>query len=358
MGAKRSEGRRRPGEESPDAASMPKGRRPGAAARRGRHRCLGRRAGRLPEVLRRGCPPDCGLAFVLVPHLDPTHESLMADLLAGHTAMPVVRGRGPDMAVEPGRVYVLPPNKYMTIGGRVLHLTGPVERRGLRMPDRSLSSAPWPRTGRNGPIGIILSGTGIDGTLGSESDQGQRRHGRWCRTRDGASTTACPAARSPPDVVDYILPPEQMPQALIRYVRALTRASDRAAETPVGEGPRPRPGILALAPAPRAELDFGCYKKATLAPPHPAAHGPAPDRPDRRIPRLLCADDPTEVDGSVKDLLIGVTSFFRDREAFAGARKRRGDPPTGPDEEGGERRAGLGARAAPRARRPTPSPCC
>src|SRR5205823_6357932 len=76
-------------------------------------------------------PADSGLAFVLIPHLDPSHESLMVELLTRHTAMPVAEAVG-DTAVEPNRVYVIPPNKYLTISGGGLRLTGPVERGSTR----------------------------------------------------------------------------------------------------------------------------------------------------------------------------------------------------------------------------------
>ena len=86
-------------------------------------------------------PPDSGIAFVLVPHLDPEHESLMVELLTRHTSMPVVEA-AEGMVVEANRVYIIPPNKNMTISSGVLRLTGPVERRTRRR--RSISScARW-----------------------------------------------------------------------------------------------------------------------------------------------------------------------------------------------------------------------
>lgn len=78
-------------------------------------------------------PQDSGLAFVLVQHLDPNHESLMADLLARYTAMPVKRAEE-GVAVVPNHVYVIPPNCYLSISDGVLHLAPPTERRGMRMP--------------------------------------------------------------------------------------------------------------------------------------------------------------------------------------------------------------------------------
>ena len=72
-------------------------------------------------------PADSGIAFVLTPHLDPTHRSLMVDLLSQHTSMPIVEA-AEGMVVLANRVYIIPPNTDMTISGGALHLTGPVER--------------------------------------------------------------------------------------------------------------------------------------------------------------------------------------------------------------------------------------
>jgi two-component system CheB/CheR fusion protein len=85
------------------------------------------------ESFFRAMPPDSGAAFVLIQHLDPTHESLTAELLAKHTRMPVVQVER-DTPVEPDRVYVIPPNKYLSIERGTLHLTVPSEPRGMRMP--------------------------------------------------------------------------------------------------------------------------------------------------------------------------------------------------------------------------------
>jgi two-component system CheB/CheR fusion protein len=96
---------------------------------------IGASAGGL-EALRnlfRDMPPDAGMAFVLVQHLDPTHESLMADLLRKYTEIPVVQVTD-GMHVECDRIHVIPPNTALTIAGGVLHLSEPSERRGMRMP--------------------------------------------------------------------------------------------------------------------------------------------------------------------------------------------------------------------------------
>ncbi len=109
-------------------------------------------------------PTDSGVAFVVIPHLDPTHESLMVDLLARCTKMPVVEATD-RMAVEANRVYILPPNKYMTISGGVLRLSGPVERGGLQTSiDLFLRSLAQDKQEK--AVCIVLSGTGSHGSLG------------------------------------------------------------------------------------------------------------------------------------------------------------------------------------------------
>jgi two-component system, chemotaxis family, CheB/CheR fusion protein len=109
-------------------------------------------------------PADSGVAFVLIPHLDPTHESLMVELLGRQTAMPVVEAAD-GMAVQADRVDIIPPNKNMTISGGVLRLTGPVDRSkwqtSIDLFLRSLADDQQERA-----ICIILSGTGSHGALG------------------------------------------------------------------------------------------------------------------------------------------------------------------------------------------------
>ena len=116
------------------------------------------------EQFFRACPADTGIAFVLVPHLDPGHESLLAEILQRTTTMPVVQVL--DQArVEPDRVYVIPPNRAMSILNRVVQLSMPDLARGQRMPiDVFLRSLAEDQAEK--AIGIVLSGTATDGTLG------------------------------------------------------------------------------------------------------------------------------------------------------------------------------------------------
>jgi two-component system CheB/CheR fusion protein len=109
-------------------------------------------------------PADAGMAFILIQHLDPSHVSLMVDLLAGHTTN-IVRQASDGMPLEPGNVYVIPPGAYLAIRGGTLHLSEPQERHGARLPiDFFLRSFAAER-GRRANC-VILSGTGADGTLG------------------------------------------------------------------------------------------------------------------------------------------------------------------------------------------------
>ena len=118
-------------------------------------------------------PAESGVGFVLIPHLDPKHESLMVELLARCTKMPVVEAKA-GMAVEADRVYIIPPNKYMTISDGILHLTGPVERgdpfTSIDLFLRSLASDKQEKA-----ICIILSGTGSHGSLGLKAVGRDRR---------------------------------------------------------------------------------------------------------------------------------------------------------------------------------------
>jgi two-component system CheB/CheR fusion protein len=255
-------------------------------------------------------PPDSGIAFVLVPHLDPAHESLMVGLLARHTTMPVVEAKN-DMRVEANHVYVIPPNRYMSIHGGVLRLTGPVEphtsQTSIDLFLRSLADDQQERS-----VCIILSGTGSHGTLGLKA---VKAAGGMAMVQDPATAAheRMPQSAVATGLADYVLPVEQMPAALVKYVRHGYFNDDtgiEADEDAAGHMAR----VLALLRA-RTRFDFRCYRKQMLA-----------RRIERRmglnhlhdIPEYLTflRDRPDELKLLVKDLFISVTSFFRDPEAF------------------------------------------
>jgi two-component system CheB/CheR fusion protein len=255
-------------------------------------------------------PADSGVAFVLVPHLDPAHESLMVELLARHTAVPVLEAKN-DMPVEANRVYIVPPNKYITIHAGVLRLTGPVERRTSQTTiDRFLRTLADDQQER--AICIILSGTGAHGTLGLKD---VKAAGGMAMVQDPvtAEYDRMPQSAIATGLADYVLPVEQMPEALIKYVR---HAYVNGGKTIEGA---PEAGdylsqVLALLRA-HTRFDFRSYRSRMLA---------------RRIERRMglnhvdsiakylafLRDQPDELKQLTKDLFISVTSFFRDPEAI------------------------------------------
>jgi two-component system CheB/CheR fusion protein len=255
-------------------------------------------------------PADSGIAFVVIPHLDPKHESLMVELLARQTSMPVVEATE-GMAVEANRVYILPPNKYMTIAGGVLHLTGPVERSGLQTSIdlflRSLADDQMEKA-----VCIILSGTGAHGTLGLKA---VKAAGGMAMVQDPltAEYPRMPQSALATGLADYVLAPEKMPEALLKYVQHFYVNGDKPAAV-VAEGPDDLNQLLALLRA-RTEFDFRCYRKKMLT---------------RRVERRMGLNHfqdldeytahlrahPEEVKQLACDLFISVTSFFRDPDAF------------------------------------------
>jgi two-component system CheB/CheR fusion protein len=260
-------------------------------------------------------PLDSGLAFVLVQHLDPQQPSLLPELLASHTRMPV-RQAVDRTPVAPNHVYLIPPNTALTIARGVLRLEPPAASHGQRLPIdhffRSLAADQGQRA-----TGIVLSGTGADGSAGLAAIQ----------ARGGltlAQTPASAAHRSMPEqaiargVVDHCLQVAAMPALLLA----------RADLAPSPFGP-PVPGAANGADQPRADTfsaitsilkqtaghDFSRYKRTTLQ-----------RRIDRRMQLLhlgslgeYCArlqQDRGEVEQLFQDLLISVTEFFRDPAAF------------------------------------------
>ena len=255
-------------------------------------------------------PVDNGMAFVVIPHLDPTHESLMVELLGKQTPMPVVEA-AEGVSTEPNRVYVIPPNKYLAIRRRVLHLTGPIERHG---PTTSIDFflRALAEDQQEQAIGIILSGTSTHGTLGIKDI---KAHGGMAMVQDPgtAEYDQMPQSAIATGLIDFILPVEKMPAALLEYIRQpyiFANPADRAAGVDVDQLTQ----IVALLRA-RVRYDFRCYRKSML---------------QRRVERRMglnrieqisdyvafLRDQPDELKQLTRDLLISVTQFFRDPDAF------------------------------------------
>lgn len=257
-------------------------------------------------------PSTTGLAFVLVQHLDPTHESLMADLLGRYTDMPVVQVED-QMPVEPDHVYIIPPDRYMMISDGVLRLTKPTERRGMRMPiDFFLVSLAEDL--RERAIGIILSGTASDGTLGIKA---VKAHGGVTMVQDPktAQYDGMPCSAIATGMVDYVMPVDQMPDTLLRYVRHFYINGGPETGVEIEQAPDHLETIAKLIRE-QTRHDLRQYKKSTVIRRIERRMGIHQIQEVSQYVRLLM-QNPGEVTALFKDLLINITNFFREPEAFA-----------------------------------------
>lgn len=255
-------------------------------------------------------PADSGLAFVLVPHLDPTHKGMMPELLGRCTSMNVVQVED-GMPVRPDQIHIIPPNKDMTILNGVLHIQEPNSPRGHRAPiDLFLRHLAEDQEDRS--IAVIMSGMGTDGTLGVKA---VKEHLGLALVQDARSAKydSMPKSALGTGLVDYVAPAQDLPQKLMGYVRHSTKIPPDVAvhERTVTSS------LLRIFTLLRTHTghDFSFYKKNTLY---------------RRIERRMnvhqisnigryvrfLQENPHELDLLFKELLIGVTNFFRDPEAF------------------------------------------
>ncbi len=262
-------------------------------------------------------PAKSGLAFVLIQHLPPQRESLLAEILAKHTEMSV-KQVDDGMAVEKDAVYVIRPGHTMTISDGHLHLGEPVEKRGHRKPVddffRSLAAEQGDRS-----IIVILSGMGSNGTAGA---QAIKASGGICIAQDPdtAQFPSMPRSLIDAGYADHTLHPADIPDLLLKYVHHpyMEHADDSG--DALRQDRKSFNEILALLRT-RSSYEFGGYKKPTL---------------HRRIQRRMgvnqitqLADyvqfirkNPEEVVSLANDLLINVTGFFRDPEAWEELRAR------------------------------------
>ena len=254
---------------------------------------------------------DSGMAFVLVQHLDPRHETMMPELLAKHTAMPVEQVRD-ETPVEPDRVYVIPANATLTIDGGILRVRTPADTENRRTPIDALFRSLAEDQGGNA-ICILLSGSGTDGTLGLRA---VKEHGGMTMAQSPESAVHDSIVRSAigTGMVDYVLPPEKMSDKLAEYANYLRGLQSKHPQAIIEEAGSYLARICELLRQ-RTGHDFSRYKKTTLI---------------RRIQRRmqvqqsdsvaayveLLRKNPGEVEQLFRDLLIGVTHFFRDADAF------------------------------------------
>ncbi len=255
-------------------------------------------------------PPKSGLAFVLVSHLDPGHVSILTEILQRSTAMPVLEAED-QMLVVPDTVYVIPPNRDMAIFRGALQLSVPEEPRGQRMPIdaflRSLAEDQGERA-----VGIVLSGTGTDGSLGLRAILGAG--GVTLVQEPGtAKYDGMPSSAIKAGYATHVLPVEKMPAALIAGVRMhVVHPDAHLSSTQVPPGGMNR--LLSLLRTATGH-DFSLYKKSTIGrriERRMAQH----ELTDVEVYSRYLKEHPAEAQALVKELLINVTSFFRDPEAF------------------------------------------
>ena len=276
---------------------------------------LGASAGGLEafEQFFRSVPADLGMAFVLVSHLDPSHESILTEILQRATSLPVVEASD-QLAVKPDHIYVIPPNRDMTIFHGVLQLSVPEAPRGQRMPiDAFFRSLAEDRGDR--AMGVVLSGTGSDGTLGLRAIAGE---GGVTFVQDPATATydGMPSSAIRSGFATHVLPVERMPEAM----RIAARAPGVRRPRPVT--PSSEQGLIQVLATLRSRTghDFSQYKRSTVVrrvDRRMAQH----DIPDVGVYARFLKEHPAEVQLLFRELLINVTSFFRDREAFEALRK-------------------------------------
>ena len=277
--------------------------------------CLGASAGGLDALERffKACPPDTGASFVVIQHLSPDHKSMMSNLLARHTTMPVTMVED-EMVMAPDHVYLIPPGQVMHVSPNHLHLT-PKNPRGLTLPiDIFFSSLA--SVYKSKAVGVILSGTGTDGTRGATAlhDAGGIV---MAQEPESAKFDGMPRSVINTGIVNSVLPVEDLPARIMAHINNLpVQAIPAESELPDVEltADEAKQEILRRLHQ-HSGINFEEYKQATVM---------------RRIERRmnvrhtahyqdylrLLDNERAELLALRREMLIPVTSFFRDPETF------------------------------------------
>ncbi|MGI9134110.1 MAG: chemotaxis protein CheB, partial [Rhodoferax sp.] len=259
------------------------------------------------EQFFKGVPLSCGMAFVVVQHLDPTHKGIMVELLQRSTTMPVLQATE-RMRVVPDHVYVIPPNCDLSMLHGVLHLLDPMAPRGLRLPIDFFLRALSADQNELG-IGVVLSGMGADGTLGLRAI---KEHGgvSFVQEPTTAKFDAMPRSAIDAGLADVVAAPAELAGRIVSYLKQVQRVAPTRS-TKVADGDQSGLEKVVLLLRTQTGHDFSHYKKSTIY---------------RRIERRMALhqlnkiadyvrflrENPGEATLLFKELLIGVTSFFRD----------------------------------------------
>ena len=259
-----------------------------------------------------GLPPqlETGVAFVLVQHLDPDHKSLLTDLVGRYTRMEVFEVTD-GMVVRPDCTYIIPPGSDLALHAGRLQLLAPAAPRGRRLPiDFFFESLAQDRG--ESAVAVVLSGTGSDGTLGIRAVKASGGL-VLAQSKGSAEFNGMPHSALETGLVDFELPPNQMPRKILSYLgHASAHPATLAIPDPLDENLLKKIFVVLRG---HSGHDFSQYKPSTV---------------NRRLVRRMAVNQidslegylkllqriPAEVDALFQDLLIGVTNFFRDPEAF------------------------------------------
>src|SRR5881296_2899132 len=256
---------------------------------------------------------DPAMAFVLVQHLDPKYPSFLSEILSRTTPLPVIEVQH-GVRVEAGHVYVMPPNTRMTIVTGVLNLAPRSDDRGPHMPiDHFLRSLA--EYSKSRAIGVILSGSASDGALGLKAIKAEGGI-TFAEAPQSAKFDGMPRSAMASGAVDFVLPPKAIAQELIRIGRHpyLGETSAAPPSEPLADGPEALAQIFRMLRE-KSGLDFTLYRQTTIR---------------RRIARRMLIhgvgtleayrryleEHPSQVQALSNDLLVKVTRFFRDADAF------------------------------------------
>lgn len=257
-------------------------------------------------------PEDTGLAYVVIQHLSPNYKSHMVELLGKQTSMPVVLATD-GMALEPNHIYMLPRRKYMTVFNQTLYLMDYELERGIHLPIdiffRSLAQDLQEKA-----IGVVLSGTGSDGTRGIRAIK--EMNGVVLAQDDSAKFNGMPRSAILTQLVDFICPAENMSDTILNFIQYHSPGNHpEHPVSPLLASDEVTLGKLFAILRDRSQVDFSSYKHNTIF-----------RRIERRMSLHQISDlslyvaflqkSKEECELLFKDLLISVTSFFRDPEAF------------------------------------------
>ncbi|MBF0480635.1 MAG: PAS domain-containing protein [Desulfovibrionaceae bacterium] len=258
------------------------------------------------ELFLSAVPDNSGLAYVVVQHLDPTQKGVMAELLQRLTRMPVAQAKD-RMQIQPDHVYVIPPNKNISIIHGKLHLFVPVEARGLRLPIDFFFRSLAEDQGKSG-IGVILSGMGSDGMLGLRAIKEKGGAG-FAQDPATAKFDSMPRSSIDAGLADVVAQAGELPEKILSFLHNPRLPAEASVILDTKSQSSLEKVYILLRS--RTGQDFSQYKKSTIY---------------RRIERRMglhridkiatyvryLQETPQEAELLSKELLIGVTSFFRD----------------------------------------------